>query len=119
MRKENTGYSGHSYSTQPYSPQRQPYQLERTNLDSFSATANPVTIRLLLIVARAKGWRIRCQDIPTAYLTAFLPTEVYIRTPKEFQEFKQRAKFLEEAMSRPSRIWLHAMYSRRLSLLVS
>ena len=65
-------------------------------LDSFSATANPITIRLLLIVARAKGWRIRCQDIPTAYLTAFLPTEVYIKTPKEFQEFCNiKSKFLK------------------------
>lgn len=65
-------------------------------LDSFSATANPVTIRLLLTIARANKWLVRCQDISTAYLTALLPTVVYIRTPKEFQEFCNiRAAYLK------------------------
>mmetsp|Transcript_17025 Transcript_17025/g.56320 ORF Transcript_17025/g.56320 Transcript_17025/m.56320 type:complete len:303 (-) Transcript_17025:949-1857(-) len=66
------------------------------NLDSFSATANPITIRLLLTIARANKWHVRCQDISTAYLMAPLPTVVYIRTPKEFQEFCNiRAAYLK------------------------
>eukprot|EP00293_Proteomonas_sulcata_P001839 CAMPEP_0184325812 /NCGR_PEP_ID=MMETSP1049-20130417/142233_1 /TAXON_ID=77928 /ORGANISM="Proteomonas sulcata, Strain CCMP704" /LENGTH=214 /DNA_ID=CAMNT_0026647971 /DNA_START=698 /DNA_END=1342 /DNA_ORIENTATION=+ len=50
-------------------------------LDSFSAMANPVSIRTLMALGRNRNWTTRCQDIGTAYLTAELPIPVYSKTP--------------------------------------
>eukprot|EP00961_Rhodomonas_salina_P285143 3853045-Rhodomonas_salina.1 len=51
-------------------------------VDSFSATAHPSAIRMMLALAEQKGWYTNNTDIQLAFVNAPIEETVYIKPPE-------------------------------------
>ena len=52
----------------------------------FAPVARFTSLRVLVSLAAANGWKLRQFDIETAFLYADLDEEVYVRPPRRFEE---------------------------------
>jgi hypothetical protein len=54
--------------------------------DTFSPVVKPVTVRLVLSLAMARGWCLRQVDVTNAFLHGFLEEDVYMQQPLGFED---------------------------------
>ena len=55
----------------------------------FAPVARFTSLRVLVSLAAANGWKLRQFDIETAFLYADLDEEVYVRPPRRFEEYDE------------------------------
>ena len=62
------------------------YSQDITNMDTFASTPLLLTLKILLLVALARGWKILFGDVSTAFLHALLgeDEEIMVEPPSEY-----------------------------------
>lgn len=65
-------------------------------LDTFAPVARLDTIRLLLVVAAQKGWKVYQLDVKSTFLNGFLHEEIYVEQPEGFVKKGEEDKVLSD-----------------------
>ena len=52
--------------------------------DTFAPVSRLATIRLLIVIAAQRGWRVYQLDVKSAFLNGILEEEIYVEQPNGF-----------------------------------